>query len=184
MIMPLAHYHYLAEGGGELRQAISHPDMNETAAPLDDFSHAFEAAFARFQILVEEACAAEQSWAAKVAAAVRAGLRFAAVEPNATQLLTSEALARGADGIARHERLIAYLSNGLAPGRGQRPYGERLPDITEQAMASGVVMLVAQRVDQGRAAELPAIASEAIQFVLTPYLGAEEARRVGAEWAV
>jgi hypothetical protein len=43
-------------------------------------------------------------------------------------------------------------------------------------------MLVAQRVDLGRAAELPTLAPEAIQFVLTPYLGAAEARRVGDEY--
>jgi hypothetical protein len=92
--------------------------------------------------------------------------------------LTNEALAHGPEGIARHERLIAYLRKGLALGRQERPENDRLPGITERAMASGVVMLVAQRVDQGRAAELPALAPEAIQFVLTPYLGAEEARRV------
>ena len=47
-------------------------------------------------------------------------------------------------------------------------------------MASGVAMLVAQRLDQDRQAELPAIAPEAIQFVLTPYIGIGEARRVAA----
>ncbi len=45
-------------------------------------------------------------------------------------------------------------------------------------MASGVVMLVARRLYQDREGELPALAPEAIQFVLTPYLGAEEARLV------
>jgi hypothetical protein len=98
------------------------------------------------------------------------------------QTLTNDALAAGPEGIARHERLIAYLRGGLALGRQERPENDRLPEITEHAMASGVVMLVAQRVDLGRAAELPALAPEAIQFVLTPYLGAEEARRIGAEY--
>jgi hypothetical protein len=51
-------------------------------------------------------------------------------------------------------------------------------------MAGGVAMLVAQRLDRGAASELPALAPEAIQFVLTPYLGAAEARRVGAERSV
>ncbi len=117
-------------------------------------------------------------WPAKVAAGVRAGLEFAADDPAATQLLTNDALARGAEGIARHERLIAYLRERLAPGREERPENERLPDLTERATASGVVMLVAQRVDQGKARELPALTPEAVQFVLTPYLGAKEARRV------
>ncbi len=111
---------------------------------------------------------------------MRAGLRFAAADPAAAQLLTNEALARGREGIARHERLIAYLRAFLVPGRGERPENDRLPEITEQAMASGVVALVAQRLDLGREDELVALAPEAIQFVLTPYLGAEEARRVAS----
>jgi hypothetical protein len=48
--------------------------------------------------------------------------------------------------------------------------------LTSEALA----MLVAQRLDMGREAELPGLASEAIQFVFTPYLGMEEARRVAA----
>jgi hypothetical protein len=48
-------------------------------------------------------------------------------------------------------------------------------------MAGGVVSLVAWRLGRGRERELPAIAGEAIQFVLTPYLGAQEARRIGSE---
>jgi hypothetical protein len=157
--------------------------MNQTQNAPEDFAEAFEAAFARFQVVILTAARGEQSWPGKVAAAVRAGLDFAAADPAAAQTLTNDALAHGRDGIARHERLIAYLSEGLVPGREQRPEGERLPEITEGAMASGVVMLVAQRVDRGKAEELPAIAGEAIQFVLTPYLGADEARRIGTEYA-
>ena len=49
-------------------------------------------------------------------------------------------------------------------------------------MAGGLLSLIARRVDRGRERELPAIVGEAIQFVLTPYLGAEEARRIGNEY--
>jgi hypothetical protein len=156
--------------------------MNEPATPQDqdDFARGFETSFARLQVLIEGACGAQSEWPAKVAAAIGAALSFAAADPGAVQLLTNEALAHGVDGVARHERLIVYLREGLAPGREQRPENDRLPEITEQAIASGVVMLIAERVDRGRASELPALAGEAIQFVLTPYLGAEEAKRVGA----
>jgi hypothetical protein len=154
--------------------------MSQTLTSSDDFSRAFEAAFARLQILIEEACRAHREWPQKVMAAIDAGLRFAAADPAAAQTLTNEALAQGVDGIARYERMIAYLREGLAPGRAERPEGEPLPDVTEQAMASGLVMLVAQRVDRGKQGDLPALAGEAIQFVLTPYLGSAEARRLGA----
>jgi hypothetical protein len=148
----------------------------------DDFASSFESAFGRLQVAILEACGSAEDWPHKVAAAVRAGLELAAADPAAAQTLTNEALAHGADGIARYERLTAYLREGLAPGREERPHGERLPDITEQALASGVVTLVAQRGDQGRSLELVALAPEVIQFVLTPYLGTAEAKRVAREY--
>ncbi|HXV06331.1 MAG TPA: hypothetical protein VFP23_10555 [Solirubrobacterales bacterium] len=90
--------------------------------------------------------------------------------------MINEALAEGRAGYARYDRMIAHFGEQLLPGRLLRPDGEHLPEITERAMAGGLAMLVAQRLDLGRAAELPALAAEAIQFVLTPYLGTEEAR--------
>jgi hypothetical protein len=157
--------------------------MNQTQNAPEDFGQAFESAFARFRVVIRTAARAEDAWPDKVAVSVRAGLRFAASDPAAAQTLTNEALAHGRDGIARHERLIAYLREGLALGREQRPENDRLPEITEHAMASGIVMLVAQRVDRGKGQELPSITDEAIQFVLTPYLGADAARRLGAHYA-
>jgi hypothetical protein len=156
--------------------------VEEPSGNQRQFANAFEGAFAALQVELERAWASQPRWPLRVAAATRAGLRFAAADPGSTQTLTNGALAAGPEGIARHERLIAYLREGLARGRRERPENDRLPEITEQAMASGVLMLVAQRVDRGQAAELPALAPEAIQFVLTPYLGAEEARRVGAQF--
>jgi hypothetical protein len=146
------------------------------------FAHAFEAAFGRLQVAILEACAREPVWSAKVAAGVRVSLDLAASDPAAAQILTNEALATGREGLERYERLIAYLEDRLLPGRSERADGESLPAVTERAMAGGLVTLVAQRVDQGQEDELPALAPEAIQFVLTPYLGGEEARRVAARF--
>lgn len=155
--------------------------MKDTAQHPDDFANDFEPAFARLQIRIETACAAESEWPDQVAAGVRAALRFAAADPGSAKVLTSDALAAGQDGYARYERMIAHFGKRLLPGRALRPEGEHLPEIIEKAMTGGLAMLIAQRLDLGREAELPALADEAIQFVLTPYLGTEEARRLGAE---
>jgi AcrR family transcriptional regulator len=144
----------------------------------DDFAQAFEAAFARLQVAILTAGDGAVDWPERVSAVVRAGLRFAAADPAGAQTLTSDALARGPDGVARHERVIAYLGACLHDGRAESPDGERLPEVTERAMAGGIVMLAAQRLDLGREQELPGLAPEAIQFVLTPYLGGDEARRI------
>lgn len=161
---------------GSVRQALV-----PQSSPQDDFSGAFEAAFARLQVVVEEAYVSQGAWPAQVAAAIRAGFEFAAEDPAAAHLLTNEALARGRDGIARYHRLIDYAAGLLAPGRDLSPEGALLPEILETAVASGIATLVSQRVDQGRAGELPALVPDAVQFALTPYLGAEGARQFAIE---
>lgn len=146
----------------------------------DDFASSFESAFARLQIRIETACATQTDWPLQVAAAVRAAFAFAAADTAAASTLTSEVLAAGRSGYARYDRMLAHFGEQLLPGRALRPEGQWLPAITEKAMVGGLAMLIAQRVDMGRAAQLPALVAEAIQFVLTPYLGAEEARLTAA----
>jgi hypothetical protein len=157
--------------------------MSDAAPDPGDFANAFEAAFARLQVQIETACAGERDWPAQVAAGIRTALRFAAAEPDSAQTLTNDALAAGREGYARYERMLSHFGERLLPGRALRPGGERLPEIVETAMMGGIAMLVAQRLDMGRAAELPGLAEEATQFVLTPYLGTAEARRVAAKLA-
>jgi hypothetical protein len=152
--------------------------MGDRARQPDDFAFAFDSAFATLQVRIESACAGVSEWPEQVAAGIRAAFDWAAAEPAAAQLLTNDALASGSAGFDRYERMIAYVAGLLEPGREQATHGERLPEITDRAMASGVVMLVAQRLSLDKQGELPAIAAEAIQFVLTPYLGGSEARRV------
>jgi len=147
----------------------------------EDFAGAFEAAFARLQVTILEACGRARDWPAQVAAGVRAGLEFAAADPAAAAVLTTGALARGADGIARHERLVVYLGERLREGRELSADGDRLPAVLERALAGGVVTLVSQRLDRGGAADLLALTPEVVQFLLTPYLGAERARRIAQE---
>lgn len=155
--------------------------MDETGHPPDDFAGAFEAAFARFQVRAEEACASGSDWAEGISAAIRTTLEFAAEDPAAANVLTNEAMAAGRDGSARRQRLLAYAAEALAGGRRQEGGTADLPRLTEHAVAGGIAALIAERVATGRAAELPALAPQAIQFALTPYLGAAEAKRVASE---
>jgi hypothetical protein len=166
---------FIIPGPGALGQG-----MEEIGNPPDGFASAFEAAFARLQVRLEEACAGSADWSDGIAAAVRATLEFAAAEPAAANTLTNEAMAAGRDGIARRERLLAYAGEGLARGRGLRSQSGDLPRVTEHALVGGVAALIGERLASGRAAELPALAPEAIQFVLTPYLGTAEARRISS----
>lgn len=155
--------------------------MDGRAQQPQDFAAAFESAFARLQVLLEIACTGEGSWVDRATAAIRQALELAASDPEAASVLTNEALSRGADGFERYERLMAYLAGLLAGGRAESPYGADLPSTTERSLAGGVATIVANRVDRGRAGELPGLTSEVVQFVLTPYIGTEEARRLASE---
>jgi hypothetical protein len=158
--------------------SISQAGMDDAAERQEGFPEAFESAFARLRIRVESACAGQSDWPSGVAAGIRAALTFAAADPAAVQVLTSDALAAGKPGFELYGRLISYLCELLVPGRAERPGAERLPPETERALAGGIAMLVAQRVDTGKHDELPALAPEATQFVLTPYLGVDDAKRI------
>jgi len=144
----------------------------------DEFAHAFEAAFARLQVVVEQAYVSQDAWPNQVAAAIGAAFAFAATDPTVADLLTNEALARGRDGFVRYQRVIEFAARLLEPGRALSPNGALLPETLERALAGGIVLLVAQRVDQGRARELPELVPDAVQFALTPYLGPAEARAI------
>jgi AcrR family transcriptional regulator len=155
--------------------------MVDVPGSPEDFASVFETAFARVQITVEEASTGQPDWPLRIAAAIRAGLEFAAADPAAANVLTNEAIAAGPDGIARYRRLTRYIAEALARGREERPEGEETPGVVEQALAGGLLGLIAERLTAGRARELPALAPEAIEFALTPYLGTAEARRIARQ---
>lgn len=152
--------------------------MGGRAEQPENFAGAFESAFARLQVLLEMACVGGGPWPERVRVAVRQGLEFAAADPAAASVLTAGALAEGVDGVERYERLMAFLAGLLEAGRAESAHGADLPATTERSLAGGVATIVANRVDRRRAGELPGLIAEVVQFVLTPYLGTEEARRV------
>jgi hypothetical protein len=152
--------------------------MDGRAEQSGDFASAFEAAFARLQVMLEMVCVSGDPWHERVRVAVRQALDFAARDPAAAGVLTNLALAQGGDGLERYERLMAYLASLLEPGRAESPHGPELPSTTERSLAGGVATIVANRVDRGRAEELPGLTAEMVQFILAPYMGTEEARRI------
>ncbi len=152
--------------------------MDGRAEQPGDFTGAFEGAFASLQVILEMACVSGDPWPERVRVAVRRALDFAAMDPAAASVLTNGALAKGGDGLERYERLMAYLAGLLEPGRAESPHGADLPSTTERSLAGGIATIVANRVDRGRVEELPGLTAEVVQFILTPYMGTEEARRI------
>lgn len=146
-----------------------------------DFADAFDAAHAELRAAIESACFEHGDWPRQVAAAVAAVLRFAAADPPAARALTSGAFDYGAYGALRYRRMVDDLAAQLAAGRRQRQLAADLPELTEEALIGGVAEIVAERLRAGEAAALPALAGQLAELLLTPYLGAETAKRIAAE---
>lgn len=147
--------------------------MSRSAA--ENSSPAFDAALSKLLAEVRQACAEPRDWREKVAAGIRAGLGFAAREPDAARLLTVDVLFEGERGARCFDQLMDSLAAAL---RGAAGDGLAAFPLSERTLVAGVVGLVRTKVSEGRTAELPAIAPDAIHFVLNPYVGPEQAIRI------
>jgi hypothetical protein len=155
--------------------------MTRRQLPARDFAAAFEDAFAELRAQIGKACATQDEWPAQVAAGVRAAFAFAVSHPDAAGLLTCEALARGEEGQFHYRGMISYFATMLLPGRDLHPGGGARPPIAASAAAAVVTQIVGRRLERGQEDQLPAAAREAAEFILIPYMGVDEARRVASE---
>jgi AcrR family transcriptional regulator len=125
------------------------------------------------------ACAAEQDWPRGVARGIRAALAFAARFPGEARLVLASgqvasepALAR--QGLPAHERLIELLREGA-----RRHPGARLPQgVSEQAALGAALSIVAGFLAAEEFEALAKRQADLLEILLTPYLGAEQAKRV------
>jgi AcrR family transcriptional regulator len=115
-------------------------------------------------------------WPDRVAEAIRTFYEAIAADPPLWRACLVESLTAGPMVLARQEAAIAQLAEILKPGRAETAEGAELPHTLERTLAGGIVWIAHQRLIVGEAAEaLPALLPEAIQFVLSPYLGEEAA---------
>ncbi len=146
-----------------------------------DFADAFDAAHAKLRAAIDSACSDGDRWETKVVAAVVAVLDLAAADPATARLLTAGAFDYGIYGALRYRRMVDGIASQLALGRELEQAPANLPGLIEEALVGGVAEILAGRLRSGREAELPALAGEVSELLLTPYLGATGARRVIVE---
>ncbi|HUC00190.1 MAG TPA: TetR/AcrR family transcriptional regulator [Solirubrobacterales bacterium] len=143
------------------------------------YAAAFDAALARFGAILIGAYDSESEWPLRVRAALAAWLDFLAGDPDVARLLTAEPFVAGPVIAERYKDAIDRATPYLSAGREQRPAGaEPLPATTERGLLGAVNSLVSRQVKAGRAEDLRDLLPDLVQFALTPYLGAAEARRV------
>ena len=173
----VAEYGYNATTIGQITSAASvsrrtfyeHFDGKEEC-----FLAAYEALDGYVETLMKEAAGDKEQWPDRVAAAVREVTAFLASRPNLARIYLVEVAVVGEAANATREKTTTRFVTLLEPGRRLR---EVDPGV-EEGLVGGIVTLLGRRVRNGEADQLEALAPAVIEFVLSPYLGVEEARAV------
>ncbi len=162
------------------RAGVSKSDFYKQFTSKDAcFLAAYEGAVADLRECVASACeGAGGDWAGRVLAALAALLDHFAGDPARTQLVLVEGLRAGRGVYDLYQQAVqAYVP--LFRQGAPAPAGSEPPPLaTDEAVVGGVAALLVRRVLAGETERLPEFLPEFAEFALTPYLGAEEARRI------
>ena len=138
--------------------------------------HAVSVALGR----VTEAAGAAESWPQRVRAGITAFLQYVSEEPALARICIVEALTAGPASVKCHQESQQYVVSLLQLGRDVSPRGSELPETLEEAIIGGLYWIVYQRLTAAQPEAIAELLPELVEFALTPYLGAAEAREMTA----
>jgi AcrR family transcriptional regulator len=161
--------------------AVSRRTFYEHFASKDEcFVAAYDTVMAQLGERVGRAFEDEAEWPQAVKAGVGAMLRFLAAEPNLARLCMVEAVVAGPVVVERYDAAIQSFVPYFEGGReGRSPEVlARLSPTTEEALVGGMMSLISRRIIAGRTTELEVLLPDLVEFILTPYLGSDEAAKI------
>jgi len=159
--------------------AVSRRTFYEHFATKEEcFLAAYEAVLEQLRDRFEEAFAQDEAWAVRMRDALAAMLEFLVVEPALARLAMVEPLVAGPSVVNSYDAALQSLIPFFQAGREEMDDGNDLPETTEETVAGGVLSLISRRVMAGGAADLEGVLPDLVEFALTPYVGAAEARRL------
>jgi AcrR family transcriptional regulator len=163
------------------KAAVSKSDFYKHFESKDDcFVAAYDEAIERVRERVMAACSEKETgaWADRVRLAIASLLGLFSEEPALASIVLVEGLRAGRGVYDRYqtavESFVSYLRQGAPTG----PGGAEVPAATDEAIVGGIASLLGRRVLAGEAEQISQLFPEVLEFALTPYLGAEEARRI------
>lgn len=163
------------------RAAVSKSDFYKHFASKDDcFFAAYEAAIERIRKQVQDACTQhdEGEWSPRVRDGIAALLTSFACDPALATISLVEGLRVGPGVYDRYQAAIESFVPYLREGAPAAPDGGQVPEATDEAVVGGIASLLGRRVLAGEVEQLGELLPEVLEFALTPYLGATEARRI------
>jgi AcrR family transcriptional regulator len=162
------------------RAAVSKSDFYKHFESKDDcFVAAYDAAIGQIRAQVQSACkeCGEASWAVRVRAGLAALLTFLASEPALASMVLVEGLRAGRGIYDRYQAALESFVPALRAGA-PRLEGATVPEAMDEAVVGGIASLLGRRVLSEEEERLDELLPEVLEFTLTPYLGAVEARRI------
>jgi len=163
------------------RASVSKSDFYKHFESKDDcFGAAYDAAIEQIRERVQDACRQHErgGWSQRVQAGITALLTLLAGDPALASIVLVEGLRAGPGIYDRYqaalESFVPYLRDG-APAAAD---GSRVPLAMDEAVVGGIGSLLGRRVLAGEAERIDELLPEVLEFALTPYLGAAEARRI------
>jgi AcrR family transcriptional regulator len=164
----------IAEGAG-----VSSRTFYKYFATVEEcYLGALESVHARLTPMLEEAYESADEWPLRIRAAIAALLDAFTADPALGRFCTVEPFVAGPAIAARQERAIQVLVPYLRRGRELRGDPDSFPATTEGGIIGSISSMIGRKIATGEAERLPALLPSLVQFALTPYLGAAEARRV------
>ncbi len=126
---------------------------------------------------VERAVAEQERWGAGVLSGVAEALRLLAANPPVARLVAVDALQAGLAARERRHACVTRLARALRAGRPRDP--ELSVDL-EELLVGGALAHVAGYVNTGRTERLAEATPELVQYLLIPYLGSAETKRIAS----
>ncbi len=125
---------------------------------------------------IDEACEGAESWPEKVRLTIESAFDFVAEVHGPARVFAVDAMRTGPAAVERGCRAIDSAALRLKHGRLLFPAAADMPVPTERTLVAGVVMIASIQLLGEEADQLPRLAPEAVEMVLTPYVGTRRAR--------
>lgn len=142
------------------------------------FLAAFDVVVAHVRELVADAAGSAPDWPHQAIAAAQEALSFLASEPDLARLCLVESQTAGPKVARRFHDAVRDLVPPLERGRAERSGDRPLPPTTEESTIGALISLASRKVAAGKAEELTDLLPDFTEFILSPYLGPDEAGRL------
>lgn len=130
---------------------------------------------------VVDAASKVDAWPERARAGLAALLAYVANEPALARTCIVEALSAGPAAVERYERSLQAFVPLFRLGREVAPKGDALPETLEETIVGGIFWILYQRIVMGQVEQIQDLLDQLVEFSLTPYIGAEAAKRVAAD---